>query len=61
MKGAFASRIAKLEERFRPAAHVRSKAERDAAVAAWGGTLPNVILADPQQRAAIMAGLRADT
>lgn len=61
MRGNLEARINKLEERRRPVAAIEPKVARDAKVKAWGSTLPDAIPSDPQQRAAILAGMRADT
>jgi hypothetical protein len=55
------ARIERLEERRRPAAQIETKQDRDARVTAWGYRMPEVMPTDPQQAAAIMAGLRAHT
>ncbi|MBN9435560.1 hypothetical protein [Bosea sp. (in: a-proteobacteria)] len=56
MSSAILARIAKLEERRRPAVTMRSKAERDAEVAAELARLQ----ASPEAMAAIMARLRGN-
>lgn len=55
----FHSRLARLEARKRPSFVIEIKASRDARVAELGrfGPLPN----EPNRRAAIEAGMRADT
>lgn len=62
MTGSIESRLARLEAKRRPVRRIESKAERDARVADWAATCMTLVPpSDPQQRAAVIAGMRADT